>query len=88
VLDSREFARLLRAVERDDVWERHFVGKRERGRLMLALFAYAALRRSELLGLDWDDIDLERRLLHVRQAKGGRQRVVPIHPALESLFLD
>lgn len=39
-------------------------------------------------GLDWDDVDLERRLLHVRKAKGGRQRVVSIHPALESLFVD
>jgi site-specific recombinase XerD len=88
VLDSRELARLLRAVERDDVWERHFAGKRERDRLLLALFAYAGLRRAELLGLDWDDVDLERRLLHVRKAKGGRQRVVPIHPALAPLFLD
>jgi integrase/recombinase XerD len=31
---------------------------------------------------------LERRLIRVRQAKGGRQRVVPIHPALEPLFLE
>ncbi len=55
---------------------------------MLALFAYAGLRRSELLGLDWDDVDLERRLLRVRKAKGGRQRVVPIHPGLVPLFID
>jgi site-specific recombinase XerD len=88
VLDQRELGRLLQAVEREDVWERHFTGKRERDRLLLALFAYAGLRRSELLGLDWDDVDLERRLLHVRKAKGGRQRVVPIHPALAPLFLD
>ena len=55
---------------------------------MLALFAFAGLRRSELLGLDWDDVDLERRLIRVRKAKGGRQRIVPIHPALEPLFSD
>jgi integrase len=71
VLDRRELARLLAATARDDVWERHFVGKRERDRLLLALFAYAGVRRGELLGLDWDDVDLERRLLHVRKAKGG-----------------
>ena len=88
VLDRRELGRLLQAVERGDVWVRHFPGKRERDRLMLALFAYAGLRRSELLGLDWDDVDLERRLLRVRMAKGGRQRTVPIHPALEPLFSD
>jgi site-specific recombinase XerC len=31
---------------------------------------------------------IERRLLRVRKAKGSRQRIVPIHPALEPLFLD
>ena len=43
VLDQRELARLLRAVERADVWEREHAGKRERDRLLLALFAYAGL---------------------------------------------
>jgi site-specific recombinase XerD len=60
-LDQRELARLLAAVDRDDVWQRHYSGRRERDRLLLALFAYAGLRRSELLGLNWDDVDLERR---------------------------
>jgi site-specific recombinase XerD len=86
VLDRRELGQLLQAVERDDVWARVHAGRRERDRLLLALFAYAGLRRGELLGLDWDDVDLERRLLRIRKAKGGRQRVVPIHPALEPLF--
>ena len=88
VLDRRELARILETVERDDVWDRKHDGKRERDRLLLALLAYAGLRRSELLGLDWTDVDLERRLLRVRKAKGGPQRILPIHPALEPLFLD
>jgi site-specific recombinase XerD len=88
ILDRRELAGLLAATERADVWKRQFPGKRERDRLLLALFAYAGLRRSELLGLDWADVDLDRRLLKIRKAKGGRQRVVPIHPALEPLFVD
>jgi site-specific recombinase XerD len=88
ILDRRELARLLDATERDDVWKRKHDGKRERDRLLLALFAYAGLRRSELLGLDWQDVDLERRLLKLRRAKGGRERIMPIHPALEPLFVD
>jgi integrase len=58
VLDQRELPRLLRVIDRDDVWQRRFPGRRERGKLMLALFAYAGLRHSELLGLDWDDVDV------------------------------
>ena len=72
---------------RDGVWERVHAGKVERDRLLLALFAYAGLRRSEPLGLDCDDVDLHRRLIRVRNAKGGRQRVVPIHPGLVPLFV-
>lgn len=88
VLDQRELQRLLRVPSSEGVWERVHPGKRERDRLLLALFAYAGLRRSELLGLDWDDVDLGRRLIRVRIAKGGRQRVVPIHPGLVPLFLE
>lgn len=70
VLTMGELARLLAQPQRHDLWERHFPGKPERDRLLLALMAYGGLRRSELLGLDWDDVDFSRRLLRVRKAKG------------------
>ena len=88
VLTMGELQRLLAQPARAELWERHFDGKPERDRLLLAVMAYAGLRRSELLGLDWDDIDLSRRLLRVRKAKGGRQRTIPIHPALAPLIVD
>ncbi len=87
VLDRKELLRLLDVPAREGVWTRLHTGKLERDRLLLALFAYGGLRRSELLGLDWDDVDLERRLIRVRNAKGGRQRVLPIHPGLVPLFV-
>jgi site-specific recombinase XerD len=87
-LTMGELERLLIQPGRGDLWERHFPGKPERDRLLLALFAYAGLRRGELLGLDWDDVDLSRRLLRIRKAKGGRQRAIPIHPALVPLFAE
>src|SRR5438876_8521682 len=88
VLTMGELERLLAATGRAELWERHFHGKPERDRLLLALMAYAGLRRSELLGLDWDDVDLSRRLLRVRKAKGGGQRAIPIHSALAPLFAE
>ena len=87
VLDRSELTRLLDVPSREGVWTRVHAGKVERDRLLLALFAYGGLRRSELLGLDCDDVDLDRRLIRVRNAKGGRQRVVPIHPGLLPLFI-
>jgi site-specific recombinase XerD len=88
VLTMAELERLLVQPSRQELWERHFAGKPERDRLLLALMAYAGLRRSELLGLDWDDVDFSRRLLRVRRAKGGRQRTIPIHAALAPLFAE
>jgi site-specific recombinase XerD len=87
VLDRTELGRLLDAPAHPGVWSRLHAGKVERDRLLLALFAYGGLRRSELLGLDLDDLDLDRRLIRVRNAKGGRQRVVPVHPGLVPLLL-
>ena len=87
MLDRAELGRLLAAPAREGLWQRVHAGKVERDRLLLALFAYAGLRRSELLGLDCDDVDLDRRLIRVRKAKGGHQRVVPIHPGLMPLFV-
>jgi site-specific recombinase XerD len=87
IIDRTELWCLLSMPGREGVWSRVHRGKRERDQLLLALFAYGGLRHSELLGLDWDDIDLERRLVRVRDAKGGRHRAVPIHPGLVPLFL-
>ncbi len=56
VLTMDELERLLAATGRAELWERQFPGKPERVRLLLALMAYAGLRRSELLGLDWDAV--------------------------------
>lgn len=88
VLTMGELERLLAQPSRGDLWERRFPGKPERDRLLLAVMAYGGLRRGELVGLDWDDVDLARRLLRVRKAKGGRQRTIPIHPALAPLFAE
>ena len=50
VLTMGELERLLAQPERNELWERHFPGKPERDRLLLAVMAYAGLRRGELLG--------------------------------------
>ena len=53
-------------------------------RLMIALAAYAGLRRSEIANLDASDIDLLSipPTLAVRGGKGGKDRIVPVHPDL------
>ena len=58
---------------------------------LIGLLASTGLRISEALGLQIRDLDLEASQILVREAKYGRQRLVPLHPtavaALET-FLD
>ena len=45
---------------------------------LLILAIETAMRRGELLALDWQDIDLERRELLVRRSKNGKSRTIPL----------
>jgi site-specific recombinase XerD len=88
VLTMGELQRLLAQLSRDELWERHFPRQGGARSAPTRLMTDAGLRRSELLGPEWDDVDLSRRLLRVRKAKGGRQRTIPIHPALVPLLAE
>jgi integrase len=53
---------------------------------LFGLLACTGLRISEALALSCDDVDLDRGVLTVRTGKGGKTRLVPLHPsALEPL---
>lgn len=51
-----------------------------RDRAIIAVFLYAGLRANELRMLDAEDIDLDAGTLHVRHAKRGKERMIPLHP--------
>jgi len=49
-----------------------------RNRAIFELVYSAGLRAAEAVGLDLGDVDFEQELVHVRQAKGGKERVLPL----------
>lgn len=53
---------------------------------ILATYLYTGLRLSELTRLQVGDVDLEQGLLFVSQAKGKKDRLVPIHFKLKSIL--
>jgi integrase/recombinase XerC len=80
-LTPAEFDRLLGAAAAP---ARAYRGLAERDRLVLLTLVVTGLRRSELIALDWGDLNLEglRPSLIVRCGKGGRPRRQPLAPAL------
>jgi integrase len=56
---------------------------------LMVLFALTTgMRRGELLGLRWQDIDLERRTAVLQNTKNGDRRSVPIVPEVAGLLRD
>jgi integrase/recombinase XerD len=49
-----------------------------RNRALVELVYSAGLRSSEAVGLDLGDVDFEQELVHVRNGKGGKERMVPL----------
>ncbi len=62
-----------------------------RDKLIFHMLYYCGLRRSELLNLDWDDVNLESKVLFIRSTKNKSDRIIPIHSKvfeLLELYLD
>jgi site-specific recombinase XerD len=49
-----------------------------RNRALIELVYSAGLRSAEAVGLDLGDVDFEQELVHVREGKGAKDRVVPL----------
>lgn len=52
-----------------------------RNRAIMGLLYSTGIRLDELLGLTVHDLDFKDKVLHVRQGKGGKERVVPVGQA-------
>lgn len=59
----------------------------ERDRLVLELMYGAGLRVSELIGLSWNCVELDERMLTI-MGKGDKERRVPIGEALQAMLKD
>ena len=84
---SRPRARhkLPNVLSKDEVKRVLAAPMNEKHRMILSIIYGCGLRRSEAIMLEPQDIDRDRMLLSVRQAKGFKDRIVPISPKLVEL---
>lgn len=57
-----------------------------RDKLIFTMFAYTGLRRTELINLNWNDINLGNKYLIVRKSKNRSQRIIPLHDRVIDLL--
>ena len=68
-LSNDERSRLFKAC-RGSQWGKLY--------LLVLLAITTGARRGELLGLEWNDIDFDRRLAHIKTTKNGEPKVLPL----------
>ena len=76
IFNVRDIKRLYEATFLP--YSQNSIAMGQRDRAIIALYYGCGLRKSEGVQLNVSDIDLNRRLLLVRKAKGNKQRYVPI----------
>ncbi len=60
----------------------HYKIEKIRNEAILTMFIFSGLRLRELLNLKTNDVNLESEQIIIRQGKGKKDRLVPIHPRL------
>lgn len=57
---------------------------------LLALVKFAlntGMRRGEIMNLTWNDIDIERGLIYIRDSKSGKARILPMNDTVKEVLL-
>lgn len=83
-LNEIELAKLLSAPDR--ARSKRTTKFKIRDKLILTIFTYTGIRKSELLNLNWDDINLGVKYLTVRKSKNKTDRTIPLHNKVVELL--
>jgi integrase len=79
---SRDQRRVRRALSEDELAKLFAVAAKKGRQLWYMLAAMAGLRRSEIAGLTWADVDLDGGFLTISHGKAKRTDTLPLHPDL------
>lgn len=75
-------------LSKDEVQMMFTVLKNTKHKLVLGLLYYAGMRLSETLSLQWEDVDFSRNNIHIKGAKGDKDRIVFLHNKLVDLLKE
>ena len=76
-LTQKQIEDLFKAIEEDT--------HPQAGKIML-MALYTGMRRGEIFRLKWEDIDLEKGFIHLREPKGGVDQTIPLNEGVKSVL--
>ncbi len=74
-------------LSRDEVHRMIELTENEKHRLIIMFLYYAGMRLNEVRNIRWEDIDFDRDVIHIKMAKGEKERVVFLHEKLRESLL-
>jgi len=76
-LSPNQLKRLLKAIKKD---------KHTQAGNMMLMALYTGMRRGEMFKLQWQDVDLRRGFITIRDPKGGLEQKIPINDSTHNLL--
>ncbi len=73
-------------LSKEEVKKMIYATENLKHKLIIMFLYYAGLRLNEVITLSWQDIDFDREIIHVKKAKGNKERVVFLHPEVKKLL--
>lgn len=77
-LTEHDIKLLLQAPKKYARFESHIL----RDTVLLKMLIFTGARRSEVLAMNWEDIDFGKQIITIRKGKGKKERIVPLHENL------
>ena len=84
---AKNKARLPNVLSKEEIARMFESTLNIRHRLVLMFLYYTGIRLNEIVNLKWEDIDFDRGTIHLKVAKGEKERVIFLHDKLKN-FID
>jgi len=77
---------LPQILNREEIQQLFKITLNLKHRLVLMLLYYSGMRLQEILNLKWNDFDFSRNTIHLKVAKGSKERVIFLHEKLKDFL--
>ncbi|MDO8656288.1 MAG: tyrosine-type recombinase/integrase [Nanoarchaeota archaeon] len=83
---GKKSGHLPQVLNREEIKSLFDVTLNLKHRFVLMVLYYTGIRLNELVNLRWEDFDFERKTIHLKVAKGTKDRVLFLHQSIEDLI--